>query len=383
MGTDRSIGLPAIELRQHGYRLYVCGMNASQMNAIDFHHYNPELPPDAENQGYQRGLTTSRIGKIATLLLGKADIPALMPTAIVCNARNANALSFKDGILTIVGSIEAIDGQHRHAGMKRALEISLKDDNGRFNDVMQLPVVIISGLDTATERREFVRINREARKVKTDLAYANNHAYYKEKGYPNRQTQFHEFKEAVATNLTILLNEDRKSVFRNKIIQPDTKAGNKAGRWINFGMMISSLKNVVNFFFEAGELPENLSVPACAERIFVTVNSYWAALQKLMPDCFIHREEHVLLISSASGVPATNGFLARMLHKIHEESKPIDKINFERMLSSHPSLSNSSLWSRDGGDREINMAVGGKGSDFLIKRFLAELDRKKTVKIRR
>ena len=59
-----TLTLPALPLRQNGYRIYITGIRSEDLEAFTrIDHYDPSLEPDHPKQGYQRREETPRIKK--------------------------------------------------------------------------------------------------------------------------------------------------------------------------------------------------------------------------------------------------------------------------------------------------------------------------------
>ena len=69
-----TLTLPAIALRQNGYRIYLTGIKAEDLEDFTrIDHYDPALDPDDPKQGYQRREETPRIKKLGNWLRRNDD----------------------------------------------------------------------------------------------------------------------------------------------------------------------------------------------------------------------------------------------------------------------------------------------------------------------
>lgn len=118
---------------------------------------------DNEEGAVQRVLNSARISGIKDFALKMGDFPA----AIVLNWIDGT-LSENGGFIEIPDKAKVaqiIDGQHRVAGLKQAI-----DENPAAADY-QIPVAIYEGLDTPNSARIFISINTEQRPAPKSLVF--------------------------------------------------------------------------------------------------------------------------------------------------------------------------------------------------------------------
>ncbi len=118
---------------------------------------------DLEEGAVQRVLNNSRISGIKDFALKIGDFPA----SIVLNWVGTKITENKDNIEIpdTPRSAQILDGQHRVAGLREALE-----SNPELEDY-QIPVAIYEGLDTAHSARIFISINTEQRPAPKSLVF--------------------------------------------------------------------------------------------------------------------------------------------------------------------------------------------------------------------
>ena len=118
---------------------------------------------DEEEGAVQRVLNTSRIAGIKDFALRMGDFPA----SIVLNWIRGDMIEH-NGSVEIPDEpkiAQIIDGQHRVAGLKAAI-----DEDPSVADY-QIPVAIYEGLDTAHSARIFISINTEQRPAPKSLVF--------------------------------------------------------------------------------------------------------------------------------------------------------------------------------------------------------------------
>jgi len=177
--------------REHGQEMFLFAAPASWLSR---HTKIDQWKPESESeelakQGYQRVLTDSHVADISRYLRGALQrssptesLPVL-PTSILLSCREP--LNFtplpNDGASAPVwarpGKLEIgpdtqlwiVDGQHRLAGIKHAIEQATPDVQALLGDY-HLPVTVMVCQNKIDEMLHFVTINGEAKSVRTDLA---------------------------------------------------------------------------------------------------------------------------------------------------------------------------------------------------------------------
>jgi DNA sulfur modification protein DndB len=118
---------------------------------------------DVEEGAVQRVLNSARIAGIKDFALKMGDFPA----SIVLNWIGGNLTTY-NGRIEIPDRprlAQIIDGQHRVAGLKAAI-----DENITAKDY-EIPVAIYEGLDTSYSARIFISINTEQRPAPKSLVF--------------------------------------------------------------------------------------------------------------------------------------------------------------------------------------------------------------------
>lgn len=147
-----------VKQKEHSFKL--TSLPAGLLTRIS---YAAVRRKDSEEGAVQRVLNSARIAGIKDFALKMGDFPA----SIVLNWVDGS-LNVKKGLVEIPDKpkiAQIIDGQHRVAGLKAAI-----DENEPAKDY-EIPVAIYEGLDTANSARIFISINTEQRPAPKSLVF--------------------------------------------------------------------------------------------------------------------------------------------------------------------------------------------------------------------
>jgi len=147
-------------IEQKGQVLYLGSLPAEELmkrGRVDM--WTPSNP-----NGYQRPLVPKRIGEVAWYLVKGEGV---MPTSILLSVRSEAVFDERRSVIDIPDeeTLWVIDGQHRIAGLVRAIE-----QGARELEDYPLPVVIMVNPDKFDEMRSFYVVNSRAKSVPTDVA---------------------------------------------------------------------------------------------------------------------------------------------------------------------------------------------------------------------
>lgn len=151
---------PYLTVQQKDHQFFLTVLPAGLLAAVS---YAAVRHQDNEEGAVQRILNNSRIAGIKDFALQMGDFPA----SIVLNWVG-ESLAPQDRFLNIADtprSAQIIDGQHRVAGLRAAIEEKPEIAN------MEIPVAIYVGLDTPKSARIFVSINTEQRPAPKSLVF--------------------------------------------------------------------------------------------------------------------------------------------------------------------------------------------------------------------
>lgn len=162
MATKKTIKTPYIDAKQGDRKFLLTKLPASVVTAISYAAIRGQSEEDG---AVQRVLNQERINSIKAFTLQGGDYP---------NAVVLNWVSQENKLLTANGLLEfsqgerltqIIDGQHRIAGIKAAIEDDLSVGK------LELPVVIYRNLSTSECADIFLSINTEQKPVARSLVF--------------------------------------------------------------------------------------------------------------------------------------------------------------------------------------------------------------------
>lgn len=156
------VTVPCIDVTQHGRVFLITKLDAGLLTRITYASVRGQ---DEEAGAVQRFLNTRRIAAIKEFTLSGGNYP----NAIVLNWVNPTHPLRRHNSQLIVPDIarsaQLIDGQHRVAGLKAALE-----DNPEIGR-LEIPTAIYQGLETRECADIFLAINTEQKPVARSLVF--------------------------------------------------------------------------------------------------------------------------------------------------------------------------------------------------------------------
>ena len=165
------VRFPAIKVRQNGHDLYMVDLTAHDLlNYTKVDKWDAAQP--AFQRGYQREELQAHYNKVGRYLV--ADKKAILPTSILLSIRGDVVFEPLNedstmGYLCIPQAslpLFIVDGQHRVAGLRHAIE-NLEDERATH---FTLPAVIMAGMPKFDEVQQFYIVNSTSKRIKTDLA---------------------------------------------------------------------------------------------------------------------------------------------------------------------------------------------------------------------
>jgi len=152
--------LEVTRIEQKGVVLYLGWLRAEEL--IKRGQVDKWTPSHTE--GYQRSLVDKRVGEVAWFL---REAEGVMPTSVLLSIRSEAMFDEKQSVLDIPDekTLWIIDGQHRVAGLVKAIEQGAQE----LKDY-PFPVVIMVNPDKFDEMRAFYLVNSRAKSVPTDVA---------------------------------------------------------------------------------------------------------------------------------------------------------------------------------------------------------------------
>ncbi|HEX8285010.1 MAG TPA: DGQHR domain-containing protein [Pyrinomonadaceae bacterium] len=364
----KTISCPAISGTQKGVRIYSGVLPAgdlTKVTAVDY--YSSNLAPDDPNQGYQRPPERSRITRIGSFLIntiidedGQGD--GLFPSAVTLAARkplqydsNTKTLS-----LRLDQPLQVVDGQHRIAGLRYAIEekgeTSLED--------FPIPFVIIETPDRYIEMDQFRIINGTAKSVRTDLVNAIITAMATSRGESIIKDK--ERWKVVVTRVVDRLDKDPKSPWRGLILMPDEAGSPKGsnGKVVRATSFMTSLKPVYDWLKSLHFLDKCETLQQQADFVYEVVAPFWAAVQESVPGAFENADEYV--IQKTPGLFSLHKLLVSdLLPDMWHGRREWSKKNFIEFLNDSPELMDSEFWHKNAGRASAYGSM--KGFDELYK----------------
>ncbi|MBN2367336.1 MAG: DGQHR domain-containing protein [Calditrichaeota bacterium] len=329
------ITLPSIMAKQQGRILYICKIPAAILSDL----YNQgtiavDVWSSTHQEGYQRQPVITRARKFAKFIANNG----ISPTSILLYQRDtSNGVIFKDNSLVIPNAgktdkplLYLVDGQHRTLGIAEGYS----QDYFKKDTELEFPVTILvtdGEIDPIIEEAtQFVTINTEQKRVRTDLA---SQQLLKIRstlhGSITKETRLEigtkkELKP-FATSITNFLAEDEDSPWFGKIVRPNTTrapSGLPSQGQFEDSLMDGYIgDSVIEYGASAGyTIAELLEV----------IKNYWRAIFILMPDSINTPENYY--VTKTLGIHSLNSLLPSIFH-IKRLNKIPTKTEFEKILT--------------------------------------------------
>jgi DGQHR domain-containing protein len=367
---------PATPGIQSGLRIYSGILKAGDLIGVTtVHYYNSELPPEHPDQGYQRPPERSRITSIGSYLIkgiiqGGSDGDGLFPTAVTLAARQPLRYNETERELRIeaVPHLQVIDGQHRIAGMRYAIEEKGEEQLRGY----PIPCVIIETPDRITEMNQFRIINGTAKSVRTDLVNTILTATAAARGEDTVKAK--DRWRIVVTRVVDKLENDLDSPWAGLIMMPD-KAGSPTGsdgKIIRATSFMTSLRPVYDWL-KNGNLLEGKTIEDETELLFGIVASYWRALEEVVSEAFADPGEYV--IQKTPGIFSLHKLLSTLLPRMWSGRQDwLLTESFIKFLQDSPEITSPMFWHK----KENRASAYGsmKGFDELYKLLLLSIERR-------
>jgi DGQHR domain-containing protein len=364
----RTISCSAISGTQKGVQIYSGILKASDLiKATKVDYYNSTLAPDDPNQGYQRPLERSRITRIGSFLIttivnedGGGD--GLFPSAVTLASRKPLQYDANSKTLSIRldQPLQVVDGQHRIAGLRYAIE----EKGETALEDFSIPFVIIETPDRYIEMDQFRIINGTAKSVRTDLVNAIITAMATSKGESIIREK--DRWKVVVTRVVDRLDKDPKSPWRGLILMPDEAGSPKGsnGKVVRATSFMTSIKPVYDWLKNLHFLDKSENLQEEADFVFDVVAPFWAAVQEVVPDAFGNPDEYV--IQKTPGLFSLHKLLVSdLLPNMWHGRRDWSKKNFVEFLNDSPELTDTEFWHKNAGRASAYGSM--KGFDELYK----------------
>lgn len=267
-----------IVIDQVSIKFLLTSMNADELienSKVAYHDYK-------NGTGYQRNLIVSHYRKIVKYFR-TAQNPFIASSIIL--AINEEDLEPYEGKFTIKDKMRLVDGQHRVEAMKEVREYYNEDYSKISEFNFPVTILLVNSNDSLAEIITFIDINSKGKKVNTNLAITlrdkiNN-------SNTSRLLNIDEFKENIATNLTIKLNSDESSFWHGMI-----KIGNDTDleKPIGINAFCKSLLPLISVCLAnqniGNDVLTDVNKEKVIEEIFILVNKAWENVGEKWPKCF-------------------------------------------------------------------------------------------------
>lgn len=352
-----TLTLPALALRQNGYKIYITGIRAEDLEGFtEIDHYNPKIEPDAPDQGYQRKEDMPRVKKLGNWLRKQIEekVGVLMPTAILTSTRDSK-VDYNEGTRSITlhrtKPLYVVDGQHRRAGLRYAIYEKSLDQLRDF----EMPLVIVENLTREEEMQQFAVVNGTQKGVRTDLVnmILTQLASVKGDDFIDEKDQW----KVVVSRTIALLNEERDGPWTDRIVMPNEKTHTRAEKNADPNLENVQLVRATSFMTSLRPIYEylkqyydskNLGSEERAEELTAVVSAFWRAIRKMNPEAFSTPGEYVL--QKTPGIFALHRMCARLLPVMHMATREWDLDNFFATLEPCTELGDPEYWNAEHGE---------------------------------
>lgn len=353
MLETKTAELEVIHIKQNDMDMFVGAAPAKHLiyiTTVDY--YNPSLSPTDKKQGYQRPPEKSRITKIGRFLTDSEN-HILFPTAVLLSARNDLEYDKKRGTITISydSPLQIIDGQHRIAGLKYAIQ----EKQAKHLENFPIPFVIIKCNDKTVEMKQFMIVNGTAKSVRTDLVnmiLTNLYADASKNEIPEKERW-----KIVISNVVDKLSKDTNSPWYGMIILPgeSVKKGDK--KIIPATSFITSLKPVYMWLKIAILDDKTRSVDEEIEVVYKILINYWNAIKEVVPEPFNSPDKYV--IQKTPGIFSLHKLLKHLLNNLYKGRREFDKDTFVEFLQQSPEITDPGFWSVQDGRASVYGSMKG------------------------
>lgn len=356
-----------IKFKQDGKTLYSSALKVEDILEFSMvHRYNPDLPYDDPKQGYQR----KEEARYKKLRKHMSSTDRLLPTAILLNVRDGIEYSSDTSeiIVDFSKKIYIVDGQHRLAGLKYAIEKSKHDpqhQKGVKN--FPLPVVFMSGLDKMDEMKQFRIINDYQKKISTGLVRDILAQISRTEG--DEEMEQKERVGIVCAEITKILNSASDSPWKNLILEvnqnpitPKQRSQSPELRHIRVIRATSvqtSLKPIYKYLIENEHLDSRASLQVQAQEVAKYVKEYWKAIKELAEGTKMFKEPGDFVLQRTPGMFALHMVMKKLLPRMFRKREEWIKKGFKARLQSCDDINRESYWKAKNGDASVYGSMKG------------------------
>lgn len=354
---NEGFSFDAIRADQSGTPIFIGVAPADELvqaTAVDT--YDPTLSPTDRKQGYQRPPERSRITRIGTYLMKEAG-NGLFPTAVLLSSRQKVSYDKQSATIWIPkeAPLQIVDGQHRLAGLKYAIE---EKEEGKLRR-LTIPFVVIESPDKLVEMTQFRIVNGTAKQVRTDLVNMILTATYVDT--PRTDIPKKDQWRIVVSNVVDRLAKDGDSPWHDLVVLPgeSTSRGSSNGKVARATSLITSLRPVYVWLKDAsGILDQECStLEDEIDYMYDLVVSYWSALVAVVPEAFKSPEDYV--IQKTPGLFSLHKLLRHLLGNLYMGRREFDATTFVEFLSESPEVTDASFWHKDAARASVYGSMKG------------------------
>lgn len=279
------ITAPALRIEQDGRNVFLTRFTVADFMSPGFYRVEKlvaRTPTEKKEAGYQRELQGKRASAFANYI---REQDAILPTSVLLATEKKLAFNAAEGTITVKTSgtktrpfFYIVDGQHRIAGLEKAVEKAARRADAEYLRAFPVATVIVSGLDETAQMVQFLIVNTTQKKVPAAVGqeilaqFAKMHEVEKTRGMPKSVRDVIEVGlEHKALDLVKHLNRSPGSPWRGKIEMANI-AAESPGVTIKADAFVNSLKAHVL----VGEHPLALQ-PDEGKRCRMLEN-YWRAI---------------------------------------------------------------------------------------------------------
>lgn len=287
--------------------------------------------------GYQRALSMARARSFGRFM----ENNGFSPSSVLINFREGQITEESEGTLNLPEETDMwiVDGQHRVAGLKFALERN--PDIGE----LEFPVVIMNEPTSYQEAKQFVIINKTQKGVRTDLAERFLMQFVKKEG----RSALIEMREkgvlggilkniewiTKAIEIVDILNMDKEHHWYGKIRLPNEP---KDGTTVAQKAFADSLEPILKDSFFQGKAVQSIAS---------ALGNYWDSIYEICEAAFENPKDYV--IEKTTGVFVLNKIFPRVTEFCRDEkgNRVITKAKIKSVLEGL-SFMNDEYWGTDG-----------------------------------
>lgn len=269
-------------------------------------------------KGYQRSIDDKHCGRIVSFL----EKEFFLPTPIICSVDSV----FNEDTFPL----RVVDGQHRI----HALKMLKKDNYERYHEIenLEIPVIVMAGVDENLEIETFININKTAKKVDTSLALVlRNKINRSAMGSDDLSIPRAEY---LAVELARMLNEndEERNIWCDKILyEGQTK---NTLQLITLNAFVKSARSLLNLFGRKSIISldwnERQDMKKCQNECCDMMLDVWTIVAQRWSELFDDTIEKRRIIQGPIGFSSIN----RVLKRLIKEYEISDRQSLSKYFSS-------------------------------------------------